>query len=711
MIITLQQTLHGYQNGHQVLASSIPIGEEGNKVLLFQSDLSGTLINTNFESYVTGYPLASESLYAFAKTWYASEMRRPGCVWTQTLLIRYPDLGKIPDLLALVKLFERPIVNEYDKYNLEIEVEFNSLLKSSETISNKEINDSIYQMVYENPDVPIIIPAGSPKTYENELVNLWSNQWPRLRRNFFFCSGALNLKSLNNRLFDLQIIPEESLKSVSRSETEILIYHENDPIDDWVKVLHTSRKNDLRKFLWNFGSDIDGNRKNYVPLIKLFQLIYFEKDFHSVNSLIQTSFSNPKQGKNLKSKIYTEDSLIDYPESEKEIVKSLLFAADLNYLEGIPLNIERRLINLLQNGKIELEELLSMITDCPSGRISEQLWDEIELPDSLILDLLSRNYTTALPLILRSESIVYSEAIWRLPHHQQKDLFFQFHHHNLIRDWSRLTKVILEVGSEMIFELYWKNNELVFNFSLEWYNQGKATQQFTAGWKDFVTKEKDQQFIKWLRVNERRIHSKMFALIFDNLASRKILTLNFSHNTWLTAYKKLKLTEYRGNVEYIASLLLTIGFNNDIANSEWLVSVTFQDVYNFAENLQLGQQNWNLIPKDFEENMDNDDWGIIETLVNILKFKPKKQYQVESWDYCENLIRTFCNKTIKNNWNPGAFLSTLKEPKAFYRAATYCVTFKKGRQLIMKIIRHIENRQIQFEPFQYQYLRKIKKLS
>ncbi|UKT65092.1 hypothetical protein [Pedobacter mucosus] len=711
MIITLQQTLHGYQNGHQVLASSIPIGEEGNKVLLFQSDLSGTLINANFESYITGYPLASESLYAFARTWYASEMRRPGCVWTQTLLIRYPDLGKIPDLLALVKLFERPIVNEYDKYNSEIEVEFNSLLRSSENISNREINNSIYQILYENSGVPIIIPASSPNEYENEIINLWSNQWPRLRRNFFFCSGALNLKSLNNRLFDLQIIPEESLKSVSRSETEILIYHKNDPIHDWVKILHTSKKNDLRKFLWNFGSDIDGFRKNYIPLIKLYHLIYFEKDFHEVNSLIQTNFSNPKQGKNIKSKIYTEDSLIDYPESEKEIVKYLLFAPDLDYLDGITLNIERRLINLLQNGKIQLEELLSMIFDCPSGRISNHLWDEIELPDNLILDLLARNYATALPLILRSENIVYSETIWRLPHQQQRDLFFQFLQHNLIRDWPRLIKVILEVGSELIFELYWKNNDLVFNSSLEWYNQGKATQQFTAGWKDFITKEKDQQFIKWLRTNERRIHSKMFALIFDNLASRKILTLGFSHNTWLTAYKKLKLTEYRGNVEYIASLLLTIGFNNDIANSEWLVSVTFQDVYVFAENLQLGQHNWNIIPKDFEENMDNDDWGIIETLVNILKFKPKKQYQVESWDYCENLIRTFCNKTIKNNWNPGAFLSTLKEPKLFYRAAAYCVTFKKGRQLTMKIIRHIENRQIQFEPFQYQYLRKIKKLS
>ncbi len=711
MIISIQQTLHGYQNGHQLLANSLPLGEDASKTLLFQSDLSGTLSNINFESYLTGYPIITENLYAFAKTWYAGEMKRPGCVWTQTLLIKYPDLGKIPDLIALLPIFERPSFNDFEKYNFPIDLEFNSLIKSSDRVLNSDINGSLYANLYENPNMPVIIPASSPKVFEEQIVNLWSNQWPRLRRNFYFCSGALSLKTIYDQVFDLQIVPVEIIKSISRSNSNLHIYTQDSPNNDWLQILQESHKTDLRRFLWSFGSDIDGHRGNFIPLIRLYRSIYFDGNFAKVNDIIKENFFNPKQAKNLKSKIYNEDSLISYPESEKDIVKYLICTEDIDYLEGIDLNLDRRLVNLLQNHKIQIPELLSMISECPKGRISEALWDELEVTDSMILDLLSKNYEIAFPLILRSQNIIYNQSIWRLPFEQQKKLFVQFYNHNLIHDWEKLTLVVLEVSSDIIFEFYWKQDEVVFNTSLDWYNQGKANQNFTDAWKNFVTREKDYLFIKWLRKNEKRIHSKTFALLFDNLPSKKIINLDFSHNTWLTAYKKLKVTEYPGNVAYIASLLLAIGFNNNIASSEWLVSVTFQDVYSFAANLKLDQQLYNLIPKDFEDQTENDDWGILETILSLLKTKPKKQYQVESWDYCENLTRTLCNKTIKNNWNPGAFLNTLKESVIFYRAIDYCATFKKGRQLIMKIIKHIENKQIQFESFQYQYLRKIKKIN
>lgn len=187
--------------------------------------------------------------------------------------------------------------------------------------------------------------------------------------------------------------------------------------------------------------------------------------------------------------------------------------------------------------------------------------------------------------------------------------------------------------------------------------------------------------------------------------------MNFNHNTWLTAYKKLKLTEYKGNVPYVASLLLTIGFNNDIANSEWLVSVTFQDVYDFAGNLKIDNQLWSMIPKDFDDDPDEEDAGLFDAIFSILRARPKRKSQVDWWDYCENLTRTLCHKTIKNNWNPGAFLSALKNQEVFYRAINYCATFKKGRNFIQKVIRHIENKQVQFEPFQYQYLKKSAKLN
>jgi hypothetical protein len=711
MIISVHQTLHGYQSGHQLLANSIPLSDEANKILLLQSDLSGTLSNLNFESYLTGYPLRSENLYAFAKSWYAREMKRPGCVWTQTFLIKFNDLGKIPDLQELVKLFIRPKELNFDHYNTSIELDFNLLLTKSEKLKNRDINLSLYTNVYEHPDASLIIPSSSPLPYEDDILNLWSNQWPRLRRNFSFCSGAMALKNINNKAFDIQVVPIEVFKSVTRTADKLHFFDlQSSTKSAWLNAIVEHEKNELRRFMWTFGTDVQGKRDRFIPLIKLYQATHSQVDLGDINNLISESFANSKEAKNLKTRLYTEDGLITYPDSEKQIVKYLVLTTNIDFLDGIALNLENRLINLLYNDIIEVNELLNWITNAPKGRISDEIWDKLEITDSVILNLLHNNKEFAYALVLKSDNIIYNRSAWELPFEQQKLLLELFIKHNRIRDWNRLIHVILDASSNIIFELYWQKQEMVFHTSLEWFNSGQPDRRFTEEWKKFIVNERDYILIKWLKQNEKRIHSKTFAFIFDNLQSHKVISLGFSHNTWLIAYKKLKTTEYKVNLVYISTILLAIGFNDNIPNAEWLASATFLDVYNFAQNLRLDQHDYNLIPKDSQLDSDNEDAGILETIFNLLRTKPKKHYQVESWDYCEHLIRTLCNKTIKNNWNPGAFLSTLKDPAVFYRAISYCATFKKGRQLIQKVFKHIENRQIKFEDFQYQYLRKSNKI-
>src|SRR5258708_23317122 len=91
----LNQTLHGYDGGHTLLASSESLAHVTDSALFVLSDLSGDQIVPGFEEYITGYPLQEMGAYAFAKTWYAPEMERPGCVWTHTLIIRGADLAVI----------------------------------------------------------------------------------------------------------------------------------------------------------------------------------------------------------------------------------------------------------------------------------------------------------------------------------------------------------------------------------------------------------------------------------------------------------------------------------------------------------------------------------------------------------------------------------------------------------------------------------------
>ncbi len=86
--------------------------------------------------YITAYPLDESPFYVVAKTWYADEMRRPGCVWTHSLLIHKDDLTKITDFCNLLRLFEAPHAEDYVNYSTprsfeenakEIETELNEI--------------------------------------------------------------------------------------------------------------------------------------------------------------------------------------------------------------------------------------------------------------------------------------------------------------------------------------------------------------------------------------------------------------------------------------------------------------------------------------------------------------------------------------------------------------------------------------------------------
>src|SRR5690606_17437412 len=104
----LHQTLHGYVDGHRLIKASVVLPPDADRLMLVMSDMSGMSMVRGFESYLTGYPVKDLKSYALARTWYAPERKRPGCVWTHTLLVDNSVLANIDHLFALVHLFSRP---------------------------------------------------------------------------------------------------------------------------------------------------------------------------------------------------------------------------------------------------------------------------------------------------------------------------------------------------------------------------------------------------------------------------------------------------------------------------------------------------------------------------------------------------------------------------------------------------------------------------
>ncbi len=121
----IEQLLHGYDNGHRLLAGSVLLKNIADMDLIaIMSDWSEYVATDGESSYITAYPLEESGYYVIARTWYANEMKRPGCVWTHSLLIPFNGLNSIDDFKRLSTLFVRPDVeSHFDIYSRTIEYE------------------------------------------------------------------------------------------------------------------------------------------------------------------------------------------------------------------------------------------------------------------------------------------------------------------------------------------------------------------------------------------------------------------------------------------------------------------------------------------------------------------------------------------------------------------------------------------------------------
>jgi len=263
--ITIQQCLHGYENGHKLLSSSINFPKQTQSQLLKMSDASITGYSESSSAYLTGYPLKEIGAYALAKTWPAPEMSRPGCVWTHTIIIDYADLAQIIDAEPLLDLFEKPI--EDVGLNYKKEISYNSSTLSS--LINFKNDDLRFLMneIYTYPNESVNFPHLDQ--IELLVLQLWSQQWPKLRRSFTFRTLSTSSSAFE---FDLNI----RHKGSNTSQSNILM---NEPIvNNWLELALKDAQQyppgELRKFLWRYGASCIHQREAFIHLIVIYNYMY-----------------------------------------------------------------------------------------------------------------------------------------------------------------------------------------------------------------------------------------------------------------------------------------------------------------------------------------------------------------------------------------------------------------------------------------------------
>lgn len=291
----LDHCLFGYDDGHRLLASSLPLESESS-LLTELSDLAPGTVFGRSEGYWTGIPAPVIGRYVLMRTWPAPEMARPGCVWTHALLIEPAFLELIKDLSVLRGLFSRPNkIVEPARYREKLLVD---MPRFSEI--PPEFDDSITRKLlaalYGGKDSSIEV--NSPGELEGPLFAVWSQQWPRLRRNFRFQTAASQVgRSVGNARFDITA----TLKKRQTVRTPEL-----DSNVKWLDVtardVQAGADGLLRHFLWRYGEDVRRQRSSFQPLVETYAIILdpLPGDGLRLARLIGSAFSGADDAKRLK---------------------------------------------------------------------------------------------------------------------------------------------------------------------------------------------------------------------------------------------------------------------------------------------------------------------------------------------------------------------------------------------------------------------------
>jgi hypothetical protein len=231
----LEQALFGYRGGHRRLASSISFPPGDERFLVRMTDLSGSRSMPGFEDYVSGYALPSGTAYVFAKTWYAPECERPGCVWTHVIVVRHQEwTGITPNTIC--ELFRRPPLEKasFDPYSDSLDVPPKAC--DEEDTPRLRMGEDIVRALYSD-DRPIVVSESEKRIDLGSFLMRLVLQRPlAMRMALSFCTGSLSFLDTGSGPVRVQVMPFRISRQV-REDVHLLPVEEKSPIPRWAEFL------------------------------------------------------------------------------------------------------------------------------------------------------------------------------------------------------------------------------------------------------------------------------------------------------------------------------------------------------------------------------------------------------------------------------------------------------------------------------------------
>ena len=420
----IEQTLYGYNKGHGLLASSFPVRPNNDSSLMsVLSDWTGFRNELGEDSYMTFYPLSNGEKYAFAKTWYADEMERPGCVWTHTLIVDLKDMDRNCDFRVLNDYFRRPQKDEYDFYQHKIEID-NFETRYSNVVFSMFDDTSLlvlYLLLLGNNKNLFIYMDKDQRAYVALCFYLLQYLPLDILKWVSMSTGSISRRKLGSEDFSIQFTDNITNISLSNAPWNGKIAKENFT-NGLLYIFEQSKKeNDTFPSLIRlFREDIKDEKEKlfaFAMLMKELDTALNEKvggkEYANVLSLLEEYFPKQNEGIRLKSNFLSEKISSLYGTEEDYLFQIASLKND-SFLYPEETQFESRLMELDKDDHASYIDLITKIAALahPNDTACKALLYAINnMEEQELLNLIDKEWEKLLPF-LSSNDRFFESGMW-----------------------------------------------------------------------------------------------------------------------------------------------------------------------------------------------------------------------------------------------------------------------------------------------------------
>ena len=686
--MTVHQTLHGYADGHRLLASSVPLATEEQHLLALLSDISGQGSGVAFDHYLSGYPVRA-GLYALARTWRATDVARAGSVWTHTLLITDDDLGELHDLTALVALFRRPEAGDWLPYSTPIELPSKRVAvdRQPPASASPEVTAQVVGYLYE-PSGPraVRLITDDRDRWESFVLGCWLQQWPRLRPALTFCTLALGDLNLNGVPFALQVVPRERRGDFPTGDQIVTIDADAAmqpvvPRTAWIQAavadLAAGREQrSLREFLWRYGDDVTGGRAALARLADVYTHVTSvppgldnrpvdaglsrEGVQHAIRlaGLIGDRFPTPQEAGRLKIAVFggptaPESHRAGFSEAEAILALAITRFATAFDSDGLALaDRAGRLLETDAAGGVRVVQAALEVGLNPLGEVA-------------LAPLLSGAGGALLATAVTDHvGFAANPGLWSTPPDARRAIWHAVKalDARTIDEATRVRVIHAMLDAEcaeLADEVVAHFGESAVHAALGWLEQGESpTRRLDTAWTSALGRE--PVALLGLILEERPIGPASFAALAEALDPAADSVSRVDVDTWLgAAARAAKVSPEPINFK---AFLLAVALDRQGPEAASVAVLTFQSVYDAAREQKLGAFAWSRLQS---------------RVPRILR----------QWDHCERLRRGVAVRFARGDWPMTYLPQVVRGELTLDLLLGHCMETEAGRRFVVRVVK------------------------